>query len=91
MKKYEELKHQYSKKSLKVEKEKILSFLGVFNIQYSLKQSKNKKKTILTMDLTKLNMNKVISYILNSKILFEEIKIKKKDDFTVDFKVVFYE
>ncbi len=91
VKKYSELKHKYSKESLKQEKEKILSFLGVFDVQYILKKSQNKKKTILSMDLSKSNMNKIISYVLNTNISFEEIKIKKKDEFTIGFKVVFYE
>ncbi len=85
--KYFDLKEKYSKKSIKKEKRRIIEFLDAFGIKYTTKPTKRTKKTNLTMILKKTNANKIVSYVLNSKLIFEAITIQKIDDYTLSFSV----
>ncbi len=82
--KYNNFKKRYSKQTLEKEKKKILEFLDVFDVKYEYK-----KGNMIDMELKKSNANKVISYILNSNLLFKDMQIKKIDDYTLSFYVKF--
>ena len=84
---YTNLKQQYSKEALKKEQNRIKEFLTAFGIKYTIKQNKRLNKDILSMDLKKSNANKVVSYILNSNILFKDMQIKKIDNYNLSFSV----
>lgn len=89
--KYNTLKNKYSKSSIKKDKKKIFDFLNLFNISYSKTKSKRENRDVVSIELNKSNANKIISYILNSNLLFENIEIKKIDQYKLLFKVTFYE
>ena len=85
--KYTNLKQKYSKEVLKKEQNRIKEFLTAFGIKYTIKQNKRLNKDILSMDLKKSNANKVVSYILNSNILFKDMQIKKIDNYNLSFSI----
>lgn len=89
--KYNTLKNKYSKSSIEKDKKKIFDFLNLFNISYSKTKSKRENRDVVSIELNKSNANKIISYILNSNLLFENIEIKKIDQYKLLFKVTFYE
>lgn len=86
---YNELEKRYSKKSVAKEKQKILEFLSLFDIQYSIQKSKSRKiaKETLSMELEKHTFDKVMNYIVNSHIVIYDMKIEKIDQYKVKFDV----
>ena len=81
---FNDLESSYSKSALEKNKKKILGFLDAFDIKYT-----SSNTNTLNMKLKKTNANKIISYILNSKILFKDLKIEKIDDYTLLFSIKF--
>ena len=86
--KYDTLKNKYSKQTLEKNKKKIIEFLEIFDISYKIKKSNRVKKDILTLELKKNNVNKIISYILNSNVDIYSMKIKKIDKYKISFEVI---
>ncbi len=86
--KYDTLKNRYSKQTLEKNKKKIIEFLEIFDISYNIKKSNRVKKDILTFELKKKNVNKIISYILNSNVDIYSMKIKKIDKYKISFEVI---
>ena len=72
---------QWSKKNQKLELKRIYDFLNAFDIKYEVKEKKNKKT--ITLQLKKLNSNRVISFILNRNIKIKQFKLDKLDNYNL--------
>jgi len=86
--KYKKLQNKYSKKSLSNEQKKLMDILELFDVKFSTKKD-FKNKTKLSMELKKTDLDKVISYILESNLIIKTMKIKKIDNYTAKMDVSF--
>lgn len=84
--KLKSLEEKWSQKSQAEELKRVYEFLAAFDVKYSKKE--HKKRKTLTMQLPTQNVDKVVSFILNRKIVFKEFSLKKIDNYTLEFSVV---
>jgi len=79
------LEKKWSLKHQKSELKRVYEFLTAFDIQYKIK--KRTRKTIITMNLTTTNVNKVVSFLSNRDIHLKKLTIKKSDKHSVKLSV----
>ncbi len=79
------LESKWSKKTQKIEIEKLKKLLNVFDIEFTQKDVRKRK--VFTMQLNKTNLDKVLAMIVNRNIDIKKLKIERVDKHIVNLEV----